>query len=723
MIDLRQFFSRISLVFGLLGMGAISVIGQQRVQWIPSFETIGINVQFARTTSSDAPISVSYREADSNEDFQQGHALSPIADNRFAGSLFDLIPDTDYEIRLQSVSFADDVLRVVRTRSEELPSASGRAYYVSASDGDDANHGRSPSVAFATLQRALSIVGPGNRIILTDGIYYEGDLTITKSGTEEAPILIEAAEGATVFLDGSEPAFRPRWRAVDTSLGLYRTSLTEQPEKAYLDGEHFFRHRSLDDLRSLRWGQPGFFADGTNIYVRVPGDGRPDAHLLTIPRYSTGLTFVRASHWQLKNIGFRYFGKTAFHRGIYLDRSDHVLIDGCSFDHNVVGVGVRRGADYNIIQNCTFNDSPLPDWNWNAIKSGVASYEGGGYFVYGGNEPNIGNVVRRNRFVDQFDAAHVMSTDASGPTENFDFYDNEIINMGDDGLETDGAGVNVRIFRNRFDGFLTGISVAPAHLGPTFVYRNLLLNWRSSGEFTGYPIKLNSDSDLNTRHVFLYHNTCFTDVPGQDGFLIRRYSGWSDVVSRNNIYAGTDYALESVSSVHPMSLDYDWFYTSNPSRFIRWQGRSFRDLSSFTEVSGQLSQGVTGVSSVAAVLGEDYSPRSGGALIDRGVVIPGINNDFAGEAPDIGAIESRSGETAGDLFASIQSASVSDGQIVVEFQGRPGESYLVEGASELMPGVRWRVVGTERVATEEGLVLFSVDLISDARFFRARRVF
>ena len=51
----------------------------------------------------------------------------------------------------------------------------------------------------AQLALALSSAQPGNRIVLADGIY-AGDFTITQAGTQEQPILIEAARtlGATI---------------------------------------------------------------------------------------------------------------------------------------------------------------------------------------------------------------------------------------------------------------------------------------------------------------------------------------------------------------------------------------------------------------------------------------------------------------------------------------------------------------------------------------------
>ena len=54
--------------------------------------------------------------------------------------------------------------------------------------------------------------------------------------------------------------------------------------------------------------------------------------------------------------------------------------------------------------------------------------------------------------------------------------------------------------------------------------------------------------------------------------------------------------------------------------------------------------------------GGDFTPGPESPLIDRGLVIPGINDGFEGVAPDIGAVESGTplfadGFESGDLTA------------------------------------------------------------------------
>ena len=80
-------------------------------------------------------------------------------------------------------------------------------YYVSSIDGDDTNAGTSSAAAFASLQAAADIVGPGDTVEVMNGTYtsasYGDALDITTSGTQDAPITFEAAAGQSPVIDSS----------------------------------------------------------------------------------------------------------------------------------------------------------------------------------------------------------------------------------------------------------------------------------------------------------------------------------------------------------------------------------------------------------------------------------------------------------------------------------------------------------------------------------------
>jgi len=70
-----------------------------------------------------------------------------------------------------------------------------------ATEGADDQDGRTPERALATLQAAVDRSQPGDVIWLHEGVY-EQATTVRRSGTESAPILLTAAPGACVTLQG-----------------------------------------------------------------------------------------------------------------------------------------------------------------------------------------------------------------------------------------------------------------------------------------------------------------------------------------------------------------------------------------------------------------------------------------------------------------------------------------------------------------------------------------
>jgi hypothetical protein len=220
-----------------------------------------------------------------------------------------------------------------------------------------------------------------------------------------------------------------------------------------------------------------------------------------------------------------------------------------------------------------------------------------------------------------------------------DFHDNTVFSVNDDCIETDGSGINNRIYNNIFRKFLTGVSVAPAAIGPTYIFRNLFTGWENHSGYDGYPFKFNVNSSLTIDWVYLYHNTCYTDVANQDGFLFKQYSNWNNIISRNNIFAGTDYALDSWSAQNPVDFDYDDLFTTRSGRLASWAGSNYATLAAFSSATGQETHGLNTDPGFANPGSGDYSLGDSSKLIDKGVPIPGINDLFAGNAPDIGCFE------------------------------------------------------------------------------------
>jgi hypothetical protein len=685
----------------------------QTITTTPTFNNVGIIVTLpAPTPQSVVHLFLKFAGAPTN-DFQEIHPLARLNSTRFAGSAFGLKPGTSYDLKLTSLAFASDQFVTVTTRSDNFPEATNTTFHVSAIGGNDSNNGSSFAQAFRSLGKALSVANAGANILLYDGVYYEGDLTAPRSGTPTAPIVIQNAPGSHPVVSGIDTNFTASWTLYDAASHVYRASCTATPENAYLNGQQFFHFQVLADLLNPPWPQPGgYYVDGSFLYARFPGDTAPGTNILSIPAHTTGLTLSGKSWLQIRGIEFCYFGLDLFHRAIYIDGGDSNLVDSCYFHHNGVGVALKRAADFNTIQNCAFTEFPIATWSWHAVKDSGTDYEAGGVVIYGSTETNRANVIRYCTFTNMFDGAHLYSDTLSGPTENLDFHNNVLEHCVDDGIETDGAGSNCRIYFNRFRDFLTGISVAPAAIGPTYIFRNILSDWRNSEDFSGYPFKFNVSSSLAEEWIYLYHNTCTTTVPGQHGFWFKQYSNWTNVISRNNIYAGTDYALENQANAPgTVDFDYDDLFTTKSPPVIRWAGTSYNSLDQFAVATSQESHGVTNQPVFMNAAAHDFYLPVNSALIDKGVVILGINDDWLGAAPDLGALEH--GMQARKISASTNG-------IAIDWQVGVFGNYQLQSTTNLSSPT-WTPLGAPVQAVSTTLQLS--DSPPDAqRFYRLKEV-
>src|SRR5262245_16694597 len=155
--------------------------------------------------------------------------------DRFAGSILDLEPDTEYEVQLtmkdpDGLSGQAVQTRKVRTRGEPKPATGGRTLHVY----PPAWQGAKEEPNFTGLMAAYAgagtgdwnvvyqqKVGPGDVIVVHAGLYkgdrhnyvdplsttFDGAYLLTAKGTRERPIVIKAAGDGEVIFDG-DGAFR-----------------------------------------------------------------------------------------------------------------------------------------------------------------------------------------------------------------------------------------------------------------------------------------------------------------------------------------------------------------------------------------------------------------------------------------------------------------------------------------------------------------------------------
>src|SRR5512147_3251419 len=97
-------------------------------------------------------------------------------------------------------------------------------------------------------------------------------------------------------------------------------------------------------------------------------------------------------------------------------------------------------------------------------------------------------------------------------------------------------------------------AVAPAAPGPLYIIRNVA--WRVGNTRTsrldGYAasaIKINSGYATPVGPLLVYHNTFLTDVPATDAVALLDPGNSTFIRARNNVIAGTRYALYKVNPV------------------------------------------------------------------------------------------------------------------------------------------------------------------------------
>ena len=157
-------------------------------------------------------------------------------------------------------------------------------------------------------------------------------------------------------------------------------------------------------------------------------------------------------------------------------------------------------------------------------------------------------VVRYNDFIGsdrrRWDDALGGASNGSpvgGFNRNADIYGNLFFNTNDDGIEIDGGQSNVLIHRNRFECNMVGISTAPCIVGPSYLYRNLMVNPGDELGNIGTGIKnLFGDTGTGTVHAF---NNLVWSING--GAPIRKTWQHTRCIGRNNLLYSEETVVNS----------------------------------------------------------------------------------------------------------------------------------------------------------------------------------
>jgi hypothetical protein len=571
--------------------------------------------------------------------YANGNAKT-IAPNHFAGSVFNLEPGTAYEARL-TLSDPDgvngEVMKTVSvtTRTEPMLPSGGKTYHVY----PYGYQGVRQEPAFTGLLAAYNTganasdntdafiprVQPGDVILVHAGLYkdcremyggcvrgngqgtvFDNTYYLTASGTPDKPIYIKAAGDGEVIFDGNGNAI-----LFDVTAANYNV----------FDG---FTFRNTDTV----------FVTGRKNIIGSSG--------------------IAIKHSKFEGIGRGVHGNWSGSKDFYIAdntflgrRDPNVLLGwiGPELFGKVPGypekINGPQGAEY-------------------AVK------------IYG-----QGHVVAYNRIAAFHDGVDIATYGSPDGAPNFiedrfpaaiDIYGNDVSNVGDNCYETDGGGRNIRLFRNRcLNSSQPALSAQPVIGGPIYMLQNVVYNAPMGA------LKLTSTSS----GVLVYQNTIIGDNIAWGAFSNLHYRN-NLIIAQGGVPEWSPTPYTPTPPVHQMdtltsysSSDYNGFRpTPGAPVSFTWTGPAKDVLTDYT--NGRKTQEFKTLREYAKATGQDthsilvdyadfekvslpdrnniariYTPdeldfrlKRTSKAIDSAMVLPNINDDFTGKAPDLGAYES-----------------------------------------------------------------------------------
>ena len=591
----------------------------------PTINSAGVTVTYKGDDNKNNEAFIRFRVKGVGE-WRNGHPLSPIRELKMlAGSIVYLEPNTEYELEI-TVQDPDGVENstihaTFKTRSDSIPTGGGKTYYI-APDGDDENPGTLEK-PWKSLNK-VNELKPGDILYLREGKYYIDDQILLRvSGRSTAYITIRNYPGEKPVLYGSDKDILEGKISFTRYKGnVYYIPLSWRPVYVAQGTERLYHYLSLDDLLNKKVGvEGGWFYDpeAKRLYVATIDGYDPSQGGLHVSKpYIILRIYGRYIYITGLEIAYSYFGIIV---------SDNCAVENCVIHNVIVGVDTETGAKDCLIQNNTLWDTGIINWPWRMVKGTDAEGEGIS-LAYAGP----GHVVRYNKIRGFFNGITASAWDGTlfntSLIRDSDIHDNYILDVGDDGLEPEGSGINLRMWNNVIINSLCAVSLAPITYGPTYVFRNICIN------FTLLGVKLNSEYPSNG-WKYLYHNTFYVSrtIMSSEWGSVQTVIGssgavYSRLVTRNNIFHLSIGNYIIIGTRKSCSLDYDNLFIRNETySSLVTKNLEKNSISAYSEFINPESG--------------DFRLKPNSPCIDSGTLIPNFNVDYYGKAPDMGAYEYR----------------------------------------------------------------------------------
>ena len=597
------------------------------IDFVSNIETIGVAVS---GTGLSPTAELFYRQS-GEALWRSGHRLMRIDDGRLTGSLFNLLPDTSYDIKVLDGS--SEINGSVSTQPDQLSFTP--SVILNVDDNALPGGNGSATAPFQTIQDAINHAGPGTQVLVVDGVYREA-VTFPNSGTAGNWIQVKAAGNAAI-LDSADYLSGNIW-TLSTTSHVWYTKINGPVAYLARSRNRFYQYDDRNGLMQAT-GHGGivinegwFYETSTQrLYVRSLDD--PASHMWQLPRLNHAFDIAARDWLWIEGFEIRFYGTTTNGCGVCTFNASHIVMQRNKIHNMQLGIFVNwngtqyQGNDTRIEGNEVY-DPLVNEWPWTAVKGSFM--EGTGIIIRG----HMGAIVRDNNVHNFFNGIY---TGSSGALENpelafdADIYRNYIHHVSDDAFEPEGACINQRFRNNTVDRSFIGISLAPITQGPTWVLRSTFAN------FTGRGIKFADNSD---GIVLIYHNTSWTSATNING--VDLITSIHNVVMRNNIFQSTGYSFAEVPTGSTANdWNHDNWYTTRGSTgpHFKWENVDYNTISALCNASGLECDGYENLPGFTNPTGGDFTLLSSSPNVDRGVLIPGINDDFSGSAPDVGANE------------------------------------------------------------------------------------
>ena len=677
----------------------------------PAFETAGFNFIYSGDTDDDGSMAVQYRTGGGA--WQTGHEGVKVESYpriggeavkrlEYAGRLFGLTEGTDYEVRA-TFSDPDGVngqsvrTFTLSTRDPVVTSSSGTTYYVNpnAGSGGDGSSGN----PFDEIADTTSVVAAGDTIQLLNGVHeVTSAVYFLANGTAADPIRITAAPGASPVVRGKLTGLEgpgTSWRNDNSSYaGVYSTPITDDVKQLYYDGEYLGESDSLAHLVTGQYHRSSlrdidldgaWYQTGGRLYVKIPqtwgswsGPVKNPSAIGVEPVVTNEGIIIQGSHWTVDGLTFEYFKDSLIAR--YRDSlrtADNFTVRDSTFRNFKRGLLLAQsnsnlddsGLNNALIENNVFTGTP----NYIA-RNWVLGHDIYAVDAITANALNGANGVIRNNTISNMENGIYVGlwgqTPFSNPalTAGWVVRDNDLSFLGDDAVEVEGAGYQNVVIGNDIRNVLTGISMAPASVGPVWTIRNTIYQTDLQNPL-GQPISnsLNSPFKFNSAPsdtgplgkgtlLLTYNNSVYVDDStgtSAGSSRIQVPTAGVNWTSRNDSFVladGNGYAFwqlaqsptqygTSPEDVFVFDFQNSNFWSPTDRPLAKMENTVYQTLGDW-QAAGYNANGISVLAPYANPANGNFNIPTGSSLHDAGVHIPGITNNYAqGNAPDIGARE------------------------------------------------------------------------------------